>query len=1508
MDRTFLSGSGLWNDAANWSPAGVPEAGDTLTVSAGMAVISDEVIDAETLLLGSDDASQPAVLSITGGTLGGDFVQQSTSTSGNAMLSLSGAVTLAGTLSETAQNGTMLIDGRLDGAVAADTVLTGELLVSNGEHVTIQGGTFDDTGTINVDGGTLTIGTGTVLQANATIVLANHGTLVLDGPAPKGLTIQFADGSGTLMIGAGQYFASKVTGFQNGDSIVLTNSLATKSVYADGQVTLLTGSGDGSDGAEVAHFALSGADKLLNTDLFLSQDGSGNSVLFYSVTRNWNGSTGDWYDPSNWTDKSGASGCPGTGDTAIISSGTAQIASLSMNTLNNETIVISGGKAGLQVEDGQLGSGLTISARSDDTSSDPTSPSLTLNGQSVLDGTIESTGSDVDLLLKIGAASDGTAGTLTVNSDGTMAVDKEALIDLHTGELLNNGLIQDAGKFTVGTAATLDGSGTVVVDDGELQVQGVVGSAMHIDLSGGPNENDPDWVDSKLVINNTSTFGGVIDNFGGSDKIDLTNVRATSASFDQASNALSLLDASGTAVAMLKLSGSYTSDDFHLAKHGSIGTEITESSDTDALGNVSYTTLPVPVLVAADGTMTLQQILTAAFGSNVASTYGQAVISAESPADMSWAAYWNLASPTVSSWSVDGAAVPADTYRTVAAADWTGVSLTAGTAIQSTATVLLPTSWSGGIVSGYTAYQIQTVDPTLFTAPTAPPTAAGVVAAAETLDNTYSGTPNSEDCYNIAAQVAAAAGATFGGSMYSTNPTDNAASGFWRIAYAAPQDGTAVSNWSSLVQAGDIMRIGWAGGDSPDDDSPHSFTILSGLHDGNITVFDNGYQPDGVSDPNGEYQIGISEENYWDQTDPAAITIFRIDANSEFLITGTSLQDSGATDGEILQGNGWDDLFIPDEMDDRVIFGSSTDILADVGSNLDGVTLDNVQNGDSIDVTDMDAGTATVGYDAVNGRLTLVSGSETVTITTARGLTGQFTLAADGGSAQLDGGTLGSIYDLLYADNGEGTRMVFTATAPATPVLAVTTGAGATIDPDALVLSGSGDAGTTILISSGGSVVGNTTVSYANQWSFTLSSALAKDSTSFSVTETNGEGVSSTAAILTATRGSDGVSLQAASASGSVVTSTFDTAGAITGWSVQGTASADGTRTVQRFGANGTLVDTTLMNAQGWTLEERGAMITTVFGHDASGTVTATAATDTSSQPATVTDGTDGAAVVTVADSHTVVRLLDENNTVVAHNGDTISGGSGRDTISAGAGSVSVAGGSGALQFIGSGASTVLGGSGSATISGGAGGIYVGGSGGKNVIHGAGHSSLWGGGDGDLLVGGNGDLLGAADGNGTLVGGQNNVLIDKNGTTAFTGGGATVYGAENGSDVVVGTGSFTMVGRGAQTTLFGGTGSGVSWAGTSHLVDVAGTGTGTLVAGTGESILWINDIAGKQTVMAVDGASGGSVDVMGFRAGTDSFAANGYTANATQTVSNGSLTLTLSDHTSITFVDVSSLG
>jgi Ca2+-binding RTX toxin-like protein len=232
-----------------------------------------------------------------------------------------------------------------------------------------------------------------------------------------------------------------------------------------------------------------------------------------------------------------------------------------------------------------------------------------------------------------------------------------------------------------------------------------------------------------------------------------------------------------------------------------------------------------------------------------------------------------------------------------------------------------------------------------------------------------------------------------------------------------------------------------------------------------------------------------------------------------------------------------------------------------------------------------------------------------------------------------------------------------------------------------------------------------------------------------------------------------------------------------------------------------------------------------------------------------------------------IVVLGDGNDKVTLSGNDTLFAGAGNATIDASAAlKTLIQGGAGAITYIGgAGPATILGGSGSDTVLGGTGDLLVhGGSAGNNLMFaGAGAATLFGGGSGDVLFaeGSKGQALHAGGGNETLSG-------------VLSLGHDTLYG---------GTGKDQLTGGFGNDTL------------------VADTGSATMTGGFGQDVFTF-----------VKGQAGGSDVVQDFSS-ADTLALLGYGSGEvlhalkTQDASGGNVTVTLSDHTQITFVGLTSL-
>jgi Ca2+-binding RTX toxin-like protein len=223
---------------------------------------------------------------------------------------------------------------------------------------------------------------------------------------------------------------------------------------------------------------------------------------------------------------------------------------------------------------------------------------------------------------------------------------------------------------------------------------------------------------------------------------------------------------------------------------------------------------------------------------------------------------------------------------------------------------------------------------------------------------------------------------------------------------------------------------------------------------------------------------------------------------------------------------------------------------------------------------------------------------------------------------------------------------------------------------------------------------------------------------------------------------------------------------------------------------------------------------------------------------------------IAAGSGHNSITLGPGNDLVQSSGDDTVLAGSGSSTIVAtGQHSDVVYGASGPLTFIGSQeAATVLGGTGSVTVFGGSGPeLLRGGTNGDNLLYaGNGTASLFGAGPGDTLFasGSKPQLLTAGAGNETLFGGY-----------------------ASGNDTFVG-----------------------------------GTGSSTITAGSGNDQFVFTSTPGGAKDLVIGFTSMDKIDLVGY--GPNAVA----DALKSQTVNNGSVTITLNDHTQVTFSGVTSLS
>lgn len=248
-----------------------------------------------------------------------------------------------------------------------------------------------------------------------------------------------------------------------------------------------------------------------------------------------------------------------------------------------------------------------------------------------------------------------------------------------------------------------------------------------------------------------------------------------------------------------------------------------------------------------------------------------------------------------------------------------------------------------------------------------------------------------------------------------------------------------------------------------------------------------------------------------------------------------------------------------------------------------------------------------------------------------------------------------------------------------------------------------------------------------------------------------------------------------------------------------------------------------------------------------------------------------GGDTISVGKGKDLIQLGSGGTYLTTMGSDTVLAGSGSETIDASGsrGHQVILGNASSLFFIAGGAATVIGQSGSDTVYGGSGkDLLEGGTGGNNLLQaGDGRATLVGGGNGDQLyaAGDKAQALHAASGNETLSG-------------AFASGRDTFYGG-SGSDQITG-------GFGKNTFVAG-----------------AGAATVTAIPGSTNLFEFMKAVGGgSELVMGLTDASQVHIDLVGYPSDEVRYAL------AHQTTKDGSVTITLTDHTTVTFQNIASLS
>jgi T5SS/PEP-CTERM-associated repeat protein len=225
-----------WTTASNWSPAGIPAAGDTAVVPAGSVLVHTGTVAAADLSLGGSlTTPQPGK-----GTI-------SATATAEILVSDALAVWSGSTLSV---DPTSSIDIGTSGSVVA-----GDVVIDNGHSLAGSGlisASVVNNGTIDVLGsvasnvftpGTLEI-TGSVGGTGAIALVGPDSIVQLDDSVSTGQTISFGTGSELILSTPGTGLAVPIRNLNTGDKIEFAGLRVTSaSVTSPGTITVVTTSG-----------------------------------------------------------------------------------------------------------------------------------------------------------------------------------------------------------------------------------------------------------------------------------------------------------------------------------------------------------------------------------------------------------------------------------------------------------------------------------------------------------------------------------------------------------------------------------------------------------------------------------------------------------------------------------------------------------------------------------------------------------------------------------------------------------------------------------------------------------------------------------------------------------------------------------------------------------------------------------------------------------------------------------------------------------------------------------------------------------------------------------------------------------------------------------------------------------------------------------------------------------------------------------------------------------------
>jgi hypothetical protein len=263
--ETWFGGIGEYRAASDWSPAGVPVAGDSIVLGTGTLDIKNENLIGIPITMGSYYGATIKLHDSILGNIGFTTVPTPTGQiEGNHTFDISNHAILAGTISTDVSGGTEFADHttiNIDASSQLRNIGNIELTPQEGATLDVTGGagaTLVNDGLIEPESGPdIAIKIGPDVLGFGTMefgVAAPEpgslwsGTAEFEGPVAAAQTVEFSGALGAtasdllLQIDLPAAFAATIANFSRTDTIELKNTTVTSDVFKNGTLTLKDGS------------------------------------------------------------------------------------------------------------------------------------------------------------------------------------------------------------------------------------------------------------------------------------------------------------------------------------------------------------------------------------------------------------------------------------------------------------------------------------------------------------------------------------------------------------------------------------------------------------------------------------------------------------------------------------------------------------------------------------------------------------------------------------------------------------------------------------------------------------------------------------------------------------------------------------------------------------------------------------------------------------------------------------------------------------------------------------------------------------------------------------------------------------------------------------------------------------------------------------------------------------------------------------------------------------------